>query len=205
MNVDEQLDRLHQVWFGESPESGVSERIQKLWFGKDPELDRMLNERFGTFHDWVTDQERELELASSIKTDRRIVSLIVLLDQVSRNLHRGRPEAYANDNWALDLSKQMVEEQRDKNQLYVERAFIYMPYRHSERLETQEEGVRLYQQLREDAPIHWQEPANEFLDYARRSCEVIDRFGRFPHRNQILGREDTPEEERYLSNPGGRF
>ena len=127
-------------------------------------------------------------------TPRGTLALIILLDQFSRNLHRGSPEAFAADAKARQIARAAVAQGLDLQFGPVERLFLYLPFGHSEDLADQDESVRLFETLDE-----------EQSDWARRHRDVIVRFGRFPHRNAVLGRTSTPEEEAYLAEPGAGF
>jgi uncharacterized protein (DUF924 family) len=129
---------------------------------------------------------------------RRMLALIVLLDQFSRNLHRGSPQSFAADAQARALSRDAVARGFDRALHPVERSFVYLPFMHSEDLADQIESVRLYETVRlalGDASV----------EYAYRHRDQIRRFGRFPHRNDVLGRKSTPEELRYLAGTGAEF
>jgi len=124
--------------------------------------------------------------------------LIILLDQLSRNVFRGSPEAFAADPHARDIARRMVATGLDASLTPVERIFIYLPFEHSEDLADQDQSVRLFETLRGDL-------GDKTTDYADRHREVIREFGRFPHRNAVLGRQNTPAEEEYLARPGAGF
>lgn len=179
-------------WFGPTP--SMSER-RRLWFGKDAATDALLRERFpplleearaGGLGDWLDDPEGAL-------------ALIVLLDQFSRNIHRDTPLAFAADPLALAYAREALDRGHDRQLAPVRRIFLYLPFEHSENLADQRQSVKLFAQL-DGAP-----EAGDVFDYALRHYVVIQRFGRFPHRNDILGRESTAEEEAFLKEPGSRF
>jgi uncharacterized protein (DUF924 family) len=131
-------------------------------------------------------------------TARGMLALIVLLDQFSRNLHRGSPDSFAADAQARAFARNAVARGFDRTLHPVERCFVYLPFQHSEDLADQDEAVRLFEALRialGDATV----------EYAYRHRDLIRRFGRFPHRNAVLGRDSTPEELRYLAPPGAGF
>ncbi|MCU0544720.1 MAG: DUF924 domain-containing protein [Oscillatoriaceae cyanobacterium Prado104] len=181
-------------WFGKSnsPEFGKS---QKKWFEKNLDFDSEVRSRFLV----------QYELAVSGQLDdwqdspQECLALIILLDQFSRNMFRGTPRTFAADGKALIVADRAVKNKFDRALLPVQRWFIYLPFEHSENLEHQQKSVELFNQLRG-------EPDSELvIDYARRHLEIIERFGRFPHRNQILGRETTPEEAEFLKQPGSGF
>lgn len=157
-------------------------------FAKDPALDAEIARRFGAWRDTV--------LASGAKgwTDDPVdlLGAIILLDQFSRNMHRGSPKAFEADALALELAKLMIAKGWDTGLSVAERQFVYLPFEHSERLDDQRESVRLFIDLGDP----------ETLRYADAHKAVIERFGRFPSRNAALGRKSTPDEEEYLSRPG---
>ena len=182
-----------EFWFGE-PGSAEHLRSRSLWFTKSDATDRAIAERFGAI---VEDA-----LAGShddwAATPRGALALVILLDQFTRNIHRNTPRAFAGDARALALATRLVDTARDLSLAPVERWFAYMPFEHSERLVDQYESVRLFERLAADgleAPLDW----------ARKHFDVVARFGRFPHRNAILGRVSTPEEVEYLKQPGAGF
>jgi uncharacterized protein (DUF924 family) len=178
-------------WFApaSSPEYGHSRAV---WFKNDPEFDRLIRDRFLM----VYQQAAAGQLAAWQASAPTCLALIVLLDQFSRNLFRHTPQAFATDSQALAAAERAIAHGLDVELLPVQRWFIYMPFEHSENLQHQERSVQLFEQLK-DLPAG--------ADYARRHWQVIQRFGRFPHRNAILGRPSTPEELEFLSQPGSSF
>ncbi|MEO1133456.1 MAG: DUF924 family protein [Cyanobacteria bacterium J06639_1] len=181
-------------WFGEptSPEYGKS---RKIWFSKDIEFDRQCRDRFLPLHEQLAaGMAREWQVET-----RSCLAAIVVLDQFSRNMFRGTPRAFATDNLALELANYAIARGFDLELLTVERGFVYLPFEHSETLDNQNRAVALFQQLAGDPD------SDRSLDYAIRHREVIRRFGRFPHRNDILGRTSTPKEMEFLKQPGSRF
>lgn len=180
-------------WFGE-PGSADHLRPRDLWFTKSDETDRLIAEHFGP----VVERALLGQHDDWAATPRGALALIVVLDQFTRNVFRGTPRAFAGDARALALATRLVDTARDLTLAPVERWFVYMPFEHSERLLDQYEAVRLFERLAAaglDAPLDW----------ARRHFEVIRRFGRFPHRNAILGRPSTAEEIEFLEQPGSGF
>ena len=141
---------------------------------------------------------REGQLDHWAETPLGALALILLLDQFPRNLNRGSPLAFAADAKAREIARSALARGFDAALTPVQRAFIYLPFEHSENLADQEESVRLYTALHPEL-------GGEALDYAVRHHDVIRRFGRFPHRNAALGRQNTAEEESYLSQPGAGF
>jgi uncharacterized protein (DUF924 family) len=161
------------------------------WWRKDPELDQRIASRFGT----LLEAAASGALAEWRTTARGRLAEIIVLDQFTRNIHRGSAEAFANDALALRLAEEAVAAGADLELPVEERRFVYMPYMHSESAAVHETAMRLFAT-----------PGLEKnLDFERRHKAVIDRFGRFPHRNALLGRESTAEEIEFLKQPGSSF
>jgi uncharacterized protein (DUF924 family) len=131
-------------------------------------------------------------------TGEGALALLILLDQLSRNLHRGSPETFAADAKARAIASAAIERGFDRALTPVQRSFVYLPFEHSEDLADQDRSVALFDSIRGDV-------GDITADYAARHRDVIARFGRFPHRNAVLGRTNTPAEEAYLAEPGAGF
>ncbi|HET7400306.1 MAG TPA: DUF924 family protein [Usitatibacter sp.] len=165
------------------------------WFRKDPAFDEEIRTRFGALH--AAAARRELEAWRL--SPEPMVALVVVLDQFSRNLHRGDARAFAQDAHALECAREAVGRGDDLALLPVERQFLYLPFEHSEDLADQEACVERMISLEAF------EETRGLAEWAVRHRDVIRRFGRFPHRNAALGRESTPEEVDFLAQPGSRF
>lgn len=181
-------DDVLAFWFAGDP----SEH-RKVWFQKNAEFDSAC----AAFADALAAAKRGA-LDHWADTPRGMLALVLLLDQFSRNLHRGTPEAFAADAQARALARWAVARGWDMAVGPVERIFMYLPFEHSEDMADQDESVRLFTAL--DTVL-----GGETLDYAERHRDVIRRFGRFPHRNAALGRENTDAEAAYLAEPGAGF
>lgn len=182
-------------WFG-APGSAEYGRARKLWFKKDAAFDALLRERFGA----LLDAACAGELDAWCGTPEGALALVIVLDQFSRNCHRGTPCAFAADDKALAVARAMVASGHDLRLPGVEhRAFAYLSFEHAETAEAQRESLRLFGELAKDPQ------AKGYYDYAVRHADVIARFGRFPHRNAQLGRESTQAEAAFLRQPGSRF
>ena len=168
-----------------------SEIDRSLWFKKDADFDRMLNQRFGVLHT----QASLGELSAWRDTPHGRLAEIIVLDQFSRNLYRDSPRAFAQDGMALVLAQEALRTGADAALTAQERVFLYMPYMHSESAPIQETAVELF--------TH-NGIANN-LEYELKHKAIIDRFGRYPHRNAVLGRVSTPEEIAFLQEPGSSF
>lgn len=205
MDVLKELERLHEDWFGNDPEQGVPDEKIDMWFNGGKETDRRLTDAFGELHASVTNDKVYRNVVSSLKTNQQTVGLILLLDQLSRHLFRGKPDAFAQDDRAREVAMTMVQSGEHRDLSIWERSFVYLPFEHSEDPDDQRRSVELFEQLVEDCPDRWIEAAEEFLEYARSHRDVIETFGRFPHRNEILDRESSDAEEAYLNEPGSGF
>lgn len=182
-------------WFdGDDGRSRGQPRAE--WFRKDRGFDHLIASRFGP---WL-----EQALAGGLQdwavTPTGTLALILVLDQFSRNVHRGSPRAFAGDARALALARGLVSAGEDRHLSSLQRWFVYLPFEHAEDTAAQDESVRLFTALAaEDARLA------DALDYAHRHREVILRFERFPHRNAVLGRASTSEEAAYLARPDAGF
>ncbi len=184
-------------WFPEGfneADPQTRRRQGERWMHGGPEVDREITERFGQ----VLEQARRGELDHWAETPRGRLALIVVLDQFSRNVYRGSPLSYAQDEKALELALEGIDAGMDRELSFMERIFFWMPVGHSEDLALQERSVRHKEEEAADAPPHLRAMAEFGISQARAARDVIARFGRHPHRNEILGRESTPEELEYL-------
>ena len=183
-------------WLGPPPKTPDElEAKKQLWFTGSAAVDREIGDRFG---DLVV-QARAGALTSWTETPRGTLALLVLLDQFSRNLYRGTPDAFSHDPVCLELARTGFDTGRFDELDAIERMFAALPFRHAEDVESQKRGVALaVEDALRTTPLH-----KDFLvysvDWARKHLDVIVRFGRFPHRNKALGRTSTPEEIDYLA------
>ncbi|HEY9068596.1 MAG TPA: DUF924 family protein [Burkholderiaceae bacterium] len=182
-------------WFG-PPGSSEHGTFRDLWFTKSDATDREIARRFGA----LIERALRGELTGWETQPDSALAQILLLDQFTRNVFRETPRAFAGDARALAAASAMVGRRQDETLPPIWRSFAYMPFEHAESTIAQDEAVRLFTRLAAVAP-----DLGHMLDYAQRHREVIQRFGRFPHRNAILGRHDTPEEIAFLQQPGSRF
>ena len=174
-----------RFWFGDGGDYGVE---HKRWFQKDAAFDAQVRERFLGLHDELARNRDWLDAPHDC------LARIVVLDQFPRNMFRGTPRAFATDGLALAAARHAITSGYDRNWLRVEKIFGYLPFEHSESLADQERACELMRPL-----------GDELYHYALRHHEIIARFGRFPHRNAILGRPSTPAESEFLKQPGSGF
>lgn len=187
-------EKILDFWFG-PPGSAERDRSRDIWFASDQGYDAALRDSF------LADQQRAAagEYDSWTATAEGSVALLLLLDQLPRNLYRGTPQAFATDARAREIAGITVPRGFDRDLPPVWRWFVYLPFEHSENMADQERSLALFAAL-PATPEH-----DEAKSYAKRHYDVIRRFGRFPHRNAILGRPSTPEEDEFLKEPGSSF
>lgn len=185
-----EYNRILDFWFSKGPDQLDFEN----WFKKDEKFDQELRENFEGFLDqdlesWKEDPEGTL-------------AYIILLDQFSRNIYRGTPNSFAQDAKALDASIKGIQQGLDKSLTFPQRIFFYMPFMHSEILSDQEKSVELFLELFQEAK---EDGYKSNYEYALAHHKIIEEFGRFPHRNEILGRKSTDAETQFLKKPGSSF
>lgn len=181
-------------WFGPagSPEYG---RSREAWFKKSEAFDDAIRARFLDLYLQAADGGMQAWRAAPDS----LLALILVLDQFPRNLFRGTSRAFATDAQALAAAQLAVAQGFDRTLVPVQRWFVYLPFEHAEVLDLQRQCLALFEDLRSDPD------STGTIDYARRHFEIIARFGRFPHRNAVLGRVSTPEEVEFLRQPGSGF
>ena len=171
-------------WFHQTP--------AEKHFKQDDAFDQEIRDRFADIYRAAAAGALDHWMATAMGC----LALVVVLDQFPRNMFRDSPEAFATDAKAIAVADQIIARGLDKGLKLRERAFLYLPYQHSENIDHQRRSVELVNRL--DGEPDW-------LGYAERHLEIIERFGRFPHRNAVLGRETTPEEAEFLRQPGASF
>jgi len=181
-------------WFGREDEPGYGE-FRNVWFQKDEDFDREVQTRFREDHERAANGD----LDEWREEARSALALVILLDQFPRNIFRGDAQTHATDAKAQEVSEHAIERALDRELPAFQRMFLYMPFMHSESIEAQRRSVELFQRLRD-------EPGGpDVVSYAIGHRDIVERFGRFPHRNAVLGRQTTPEEAEFLTQPGSSF
>lgn len=177
------IEEVLKFWFDDlSPDD---------WFESDEAVDSHIRERFQELHGALREQVPETWRSSA----RGCLAAVIVLDQFSRNMYRGTSRAFAADGAALSLVKEALVRRFDRELSIDERKFLYLPFEHSENPAEQARSIELFGTLGDELA----------LDYAHRHKDIIDRFGRFPHRNAALGRISTPEEIEFINEPGSSF
>jgi len=196
------IETVLEFWFGaDADDAAVAKAQAKLWWSKNVDIDSEIRRRF---EDGVrAAAEGRLDDWAAIPRGR--LALIILTDQFPRNIYRDTPQAFAYDAKALGWCLDGLAQRSDLQLRPIERVFFYLPLEHSESLAHQERMVRCFEELFAAVALEQKQTFAEYLDFARRHRDIIGRFGRFPHRNKILGRESTPEEIAFLAEPGSSF
>jgi uncharacterized protein (DUF924 family) len=214
--MDEAL-KVREFWFGKSltgPLPGQGELASQavalkrrigLWFETTPALVAQQDDMIRTQFKDVVERAVRGELDSWADSPRRRLSLILVLDQFPRQIYRGTAQAFAYDPAALALTLSGMQLAADGALNLVERLFFYMPLQHAEATEVQDESVSAYKRLVAESPAELRATFEVSLQSAEEHRELIRQFGRFPHRNKILGRENTPEEVAYFKKGGETF
>ena len=193
----DQVSAILNFWFG-VPEDATSEygQMRQVWFKKDPAFDDLVRTRFRVDYERAAAEQ----LTSWRQAPKSCLALILLLDQFPRNMFRDDPRSFATDAQALAAAQSAIAQAFDQQLPPVERMFVYLPFEHSENLDHQNQCVDWMSQL-----VHHSPAMESPLEYAVRHRDIITRFGRFPHRNKILGRSTTPQEADFLMQRGSRF
>jgi uncharacterized protein (DUF924 family) len=196
------IDEILSFWFMEQELSApqIDGRMD-IWFGEDPVFDHEIAKEFAG----------DVERASEGKLDhwahepRGRLALILLLDQFRRNIYRNRPEAFEKDKVALKLCVEGAMEKKDKGLAPIHRVFFYMPLQHVESKKVQAKSREIYRRLAEAVSPTYKETFETIVQFAELHADIVEQFGRFPHRNKLLGRENSSEEEEYLAGDSPGF
>lgn len=189
-------------WFGTAENDTATAQAQRrVWWSKDAVVDADIRERFGSLVSAAAAGRHDDWAA----TPRGRLALLVLLDQFPRNIYRDTAQAFAQDAEALRLALDGLAASDDRQLRPIERVFCYLPLEHSESIAMQDRSVALFHALAAEVAKADRGTFAGYVDYALRHRDIIARFGRFPHRNRILGRESTPEEIEFLKQPGSGF
>lgn len=180
------------AWVGEVLRFWFDELGRAKWFAGDPATDASCRDRFGH----LLDEINATPFEESVATPERALASVIVLDQFTRNIFRGTPRAFAYDELARAIARLAIALHLDKRLIFPDRrVFLYLPFEHSEAYADQLRAVELIEELGDD----------EYTRYAQAHRDVIERFGRFPHRNAVLERTSTPEEIAFLEQPGSSF
>ncbi|MFT7133998.1 MAG: hypothetical protein ACI81O_002717 [Cyclobacteriaceae bacterium] len=190
-----------EFWIGDAALNSDAAKAQsRRWYQSSTADDEAMRSQFG-----ATLQQAEKDaLRDWVTTPRGRLALVILLDQMSRNLYRGTAQAFANDARALDIATKMVDAGEHQCLAPIEQVFLFHPFEHAESLSAQQQSVQLFTALLEQAPADWHQQLQSFLNFAIVHHDIMVTHGRFPHRNKVLGRKNTSEEDDYLIR-GSKF
>lgn len=195
-------DEILEFWFADAPDSPAAAAARgAFWFRSDPATDSLIWELYA---DTVVDAAAG-HYDNWLESARGRLALIIVLDQFPRNIFRGTAEVYRYDPVVITLAQAGVALGQLAGLSVPEQAFFLMPYQHSEELEVQRAGVALMQAMVAEAAPEWREQAQGFADFAVRHHDIVESYGRFPHRNKVLGRSSTEAETRFLQEGGETF
>lgn len=196
------IDKILGLWFEERELTApqIDARMD-VWFGEDPELDERIRK---DFEDEIRDAS-EMRLGHWRATPRGRLALIIVIDQFRRNVYRNTAAAFSHDKLALKLCIEGIVQQVDRDLTPIERVFMYMPMQHTEMLNVQKKSVLVFSALAKRVSPTLRETFQTFAEFAELHHDIIERFGRFPHRNAVLGRANSPEERQYLEGDAPSF
>ena len=197
--VKKVLTDIHRYWFGElnSPTDKVTQERIDMWFKPTKEIDDHIRDAFGRYLEAAKATEWDVDNLARMEQ----IGLVILLDQFPRQIHRESGDAFAYDEKALSIARRLLAAGLERF-WPAERTFVVLPFEHSEDAADQDYAVLLFAAEAVSAPDHLKEGRRNQLDYATKHRDIIRKFGRFPHRNAVLGRESTAEEVEFLK--GGR-
>ncbi|MEM7282975.1 MAG: DUF924 family protein [Pseudomonadota bacterium] len=191
-----------EFWFSDeelTPERAVE--LNRRWFQSDSRFDEQIHERFGD----LPDKAQAGELDGWMDQAGSTLGLVLVLDQFPRNIYRGSPRAFSYDAKARQVLLQGLSKDFHLSLHPLQRAFLYLPFEHAEDAQLQRRSVTLFTELKHSVDEAWVKIVENSLDYAVAHLKIIEEFGRFPHRNEVLGRESTPKETQYLEEGGRTF
>jgi uncharacterized protein (DUF924 family) len=195
---------VREYWLGwDLNDAAAADQCWQLWYRGGSVVDEEIRERFGSAVEGALAQDETIWEWASDPNDA--CALVILLDQFTRNLYRSTPQAYAGDSLALALAKSVVDRGADRALSVLERVFLYHPFHHGESVAAQESALRMFEILCDDAPEPWNAHLARHLRTVQGHRNTVIRFGRFPHRNAVLGRQSTEEEIAYLAEQPNTF
>ncbi len=200
--METRADEILGFWFADACRGPAEAQArQEFWFAGGPAVDASIRDRFLP----LMEAARRAELADWSAAPESALALVLLLDQFPRNVWRGTARAFAGDALALASARAAIAAGFLGRIELAQRAFLLLPFEHSESLADQHESLRLFSGLQSSAPAPWRALFDGYFHHARQHCEIVERFGRFPHRNRLLGRESTPDELAWLAGGGATF
>jgi uncharacterized protein (DUF924 family) len=199
---ERRIDKILSFWFKARELTAPQiDRRMDTWFGEDPVFDHEIRKEFANDIEGAC----EGQLNHWAEEPRGRLALIILIDQFRRNIYRNTADAFSMDKLALKLCVEGAMEKKDKGLTPIQKVFFYMPLQHAESAKVQAKSVELFTRLAESVSPTYQETFLTIAQFAELHRDIIDQFGRFPHRNKLLGRENTPEEDEYLASDSPDF
>jgi len=199
---ERRIDKILSFWFKEQELSAPQiDRRMDTWFGEDPVFDHEIEKEFAD----DVDKACKGQLDHWADEPRGRLALIIMIDQFRRNIYRNTAQAFSMDRLALKLCVEGAMEKKDKGLTPIQKVFFYMPLQHAESVKVQAKSVELFARLAESVSPTYQETFLTIAQFAELHKDIIDQFGRFPHRNQLLNRRNTPEEDEYLAGDSPDF
>ncbi len=198
------IEKIILFWFGKLDKSGIpSKEKQIMWWSKDHKLDEFIKENYEKYVNLAVLGE----LGEWKEDPLGMLAFIIVLDQFSRNIYRDTLKAFTQDELALESAKEGIEKGFDKKLLPIERIFFYLPFMHSENLEDQQECIRIYRELADECSSNPDiySIINNSYEFAIKHFDIIKKYGRYPHRNSIMGRKSTAQEIEFLKQEGSSF
>jgi len=200
--VTDPIEDILDFWFGELNQHGCSTpEHRKRWWTKSDAFDESIQHHFLDDYEAIVDGEREAWRSSA----RGALAYIIVLDQFSRNMFRGTPQMFAADELAREVCREGLDAGFDAELSFDERVFFYLPLEHSESMADHKLCLELFERLLASAPELLEADAKYYLDFAVQHKAIIERFGRYPHRNEMLGRASSEQEAKFLREPGSSF
>eukprot|EP00761_Pharyngomonas_kirbyi_P004070 gb/GECH01004074.1/.p1 GENE.gb/GECH01004074.1/~~gb/GECH01004074.1/.p1 ORF type:complete len:245 (+),score=80.36 gb/GECH01004074.1/:1-735(+) len=200
-SIPKDAEQVLNFWFNDSyTNNECSKELLQKWFSKDSELDKEIESKFGQ----LIDQARNKHLDEWKNNGLSASALIILVDQFSRNIFRGSPKSFDCDNYALDLSKHVISNHQLEDLTFKVQMFVLMPFMHAEDIQIQEEGVQRFNEMAQKATdTSFEGIGEQTVKFAKEHRDIVQKFGRFPHRNAVMGRENTKDEEEFLKVHSG--
>jgi uncharacterized protein (DUF924 family) len=198
----ETINKIVAFWLGTSLDSSEAALARRdWWYDGGASVDEEIRSRFGA----LVPPARKGSLLDWQATSNGVLALILLLDQFTRNIYRGTPEAYSGDALAYEIVNRAIDRNLDRELHLVARIWLYHPFHHAEQIEEQDKGIELLNRLLQSAPSLWHPYIQRSIRGWNRHRDIVARFGRFPHRNQMLGRRSTDAEHAFLAADGETF
>ncbi len=199
--MNTEIEKIHNYWFGTVEDGTTLEKRNRLWFGGEKSTDDYIRTHFES----QVLKAKQGSLDAWKETPRGSLCLIILLDQFPLNMYRKSARAYEFENAGIEVCLSGIKKGQHEQLSFIEKTFFYLPLEHSENTDHQDKSVKMFTELWKYAPSHLKEHGKTVLRYAEKHRDIVQKFGRFPHRNEVLGRTSSPEEIEFLEDASNRF